>query len=341
MTTLATVDGAALAPGAAVRLDGHAHAWIDPPADVAPSAALPLRDEPHQRAALARFAEAAGTQRAALIDCQPPACGRDARMLARLSRATGVAISACTGFHLAQYYPGGVRPWSDAASAAEHFSRELGVGLHELPTRRAGLIKAAHTGRSGEDPSMWDAVVEARGRTDALLLVHTERGASVEALLDDLLDRNVPARKVYLCHVDKRPDLDLHLELARAGVLLGFDTLVRPRYRPEETTWPLLARLVEEGHGTAIALGLDLAEAAMWHGHGPTSGPAALVHHVERELVDRGYEVALIDALLGQNLLRRATDASSGAATTPATPTSPTAADAPRTSTTPPADTAP
>ncbi len=306
MTTLPTVEGDGLAPGAPVRLDGHAHAWIDPPEGVDPSAALPLCDEPHQRAALGRFAAHAAPRRAALIDCQPPGCGRDARALARLSRASGVAISACTGFHLARYYPNGVRPWRDASSAAAHFVRELGEGLTELPTRRAGLIKAAHTGRSGVDDAMWEAVVEARVRSDALLLVHTERGAGVETLLVELLERGVPASKLYLCHVDKRPDLDLHRELARAGALLGFDTLVRPRYRPDETTWPLLARLVEDGHGDAVALGLDLAEAAMWHGDGPSIGPVALVEHVAHELVRRGYAHDVVDALLGQNLLRRA-----------------------------------
>lgn len=315
MTPLATVDGAGLALGDDVRLDGHAHAWIDPPAGVEPSAALPLRNEDHQRAALLRFAEAAEGRRAALIDCQPPGCGRDARALARLSRATGVAISACTGFHLAKYYPSGVRPWSDAARAAEHFHRELVEGLQELPARRAALIKAAHTGGSGADSAMWEAVVEARSRTDALLLVHTERGANAEVLLDELLQLGVPASKVYLCHVDKRPELDLHRELASAGALLGFDTLVRPHYRPEETTWPLLARLLEDGHEEAVALGLDLADAAMWHGEGPADGPVALVDHVEHELVRRGYERVVVDGLLGQNLLRRAHSGSNGTAT--------------------------
>ena len=320
MRPLATVDGAPLAPGDPVRLDGHAHAWIDPPTGVDADAALPLRDEAHQSAALTRFARATCERRAALIDCQPPRCGRDARVLARLSRTSGVAISACTGFHLARYYPAGVRPWGDAASAADHFIHELVVGLRELPGRRAGLIKAAHTGRSGDDGAMWEAVVEARAASDALLLIHTERGAAAEVVLADLLERGVPASKVYLCHVDKRPDLALHRELASAGALLGFDTLVRPRYRPEETTWPLLAQLLAEGHGSAIALGLDLAEAAMWRGDGPMAGPVALVHHVEHQLVERGYASVTVDDLLGQNLLRRATSASTSAtATAPAT----------------------
>lgn len=320
MRTVPTVAGPDLTPVGGVRVDAHAHAWIDPPEGVAPEAALPLRDEPFQSAGLRQFALAAAPRRAALIDCQPPACGRDARALAHLSNTSGVTISAVTGFHLARYYPRGIRPWTDAASAAECFARELDHGMAELPERRAGLIKAAHTGRRGDDAAMWEAVASARATSDALLLVHTERGAGVEDLLPDLLDLGVPAAKLYLCHVDKRPDRGLLRDLARAGVLLGFDTLVRPKYQPETTTWPLLRRLVlDDGLTDAIALGLDLAEADMWRG-GTINGPAALVHHVEAELGRRGFDASAIDALLGENLLLRAARTTTHMSTNPTFP---------------------
>ena len=305
---LPTVHGPPLAPGAGARVDSHAHAWIEPPEGVDPASALALRDEPMQAAALSKFREAAAPRRAALVDCQPPRCGRDARALARLSRASGVAIAACTGFHLARYYPHGERPWNDADSAAKEFEQELRQGMAELPERKAALIKAAHSGVQGEDPAMWEAALAARERSDALLLIHTERGAQVEALLAELLGRGVPAAKVYLCHVDKRPDHALHRELASAGALLGYDTFVRPRYQPESTSWPLLQQMVEAGHAASVALGLDLAESAMWEDAG---GPAALVRHLERELTARGFSAATTEALLGENLLRRATASSS------------------------------
>ena len=320
MRTVPTVAGPELTPGAGARIDAHAHAWIDPPEGVAPEAALPLCDEPFQSGALRAFAVAAAPRRAALVDCQPPACGRDARALARLSHSSGVTISAVTGFHLARYYPEGARPWTDAASAAEYFVGELNHGMAELPERRAGLIKAAHTGRRGDDAAMWEAVAAARAMTDALLLVHTERGAGVEDLLSDVLDLGVPAAKLYLCHVDKRPDRGLLRDLALAGVLLGFDTLVRPKYQPEATTWPLLQQLVQEdGLSDAIALSLDLAEAAMWRG-GTINGPAALVRHVEAELGRRGFAASAIDALLGENLLRRAARTTTRPSTKPTFP---------------------
>jgi 5-phospho-D-xylono-1,4-lactonase len=310
LPTLATVAGAPLRTDAAVRLDAHAHAWIDPPAGVDAASSFRLNDHTAQAAALTEFARAAAPRRAALLDCQPPGCGRDARALARLSQASGVAIAAVTGFHLARYYPGGVRPWPGARGADHAFARELERGLVELPQRRAAAIKAAHSGREGDDQPWWDAVIEARARTDALLLVHTERGAGAERLLAHLTERGVPARRVYLCHVDKRPDPTLHAELAAGGALLGYDTFLRPAYDPDRTTWTLVQAMLDAGHAGALAFGLDLADPAMWPAdRGPRGtgfGPAALVTAVEPRLRTLGAGDADIDAVLGANLVRRA-----------------------------------
>src|SRR5690606_35053120 len=156
-------------------------------------------------------------------DCQPPLAGRNANALARISRRSGVAIACVTGFHLPRYYPYGKRPWVDATDSASLFAREVEVGLVEAPERRAAAIKAALGSSVDDDLAAWEAAVEAQRRTGACLLVHTERGAGAVELVAWLADRGVPQGRVYLCHVDKRPDLGLHAELAGAGVLLGYD----------------------------------------------------------------------------------------------------------------------
>src|SRR5690606_15356472 len=154
--------------------------------------------------------------------------GRDANALARISRNSGAAIACVTGFHLAHYYPASRRPWRDVAEASALFVKEVQVELTETPGRRAAAIKAAHSGAVTDDLLAWEAVIEAQRVTGACLLVHTERGAGVVELLVWLDDRGVPPTSVYLCHVDKRPDLELHAELAEAGALLGYDTFLRP-----------------------------------------------------------------------------------------------------------------
>jgi predicted metal-dependent phosphotriesterase family hydrolase len=314
---LATVHGEPLRPGDGVWLDAHAHAWIDPPEGVRDPHRVALRDEPRRRAALADYARVALPRRAALVDCQPPGAGRDARVLARLSAASGVAIVATTGFHLARYYPHDRRPWANAGAAHRAFTAELAEGMAELPGRRVGVIKAADTGaaeggRDGADAPWWEAALAARADTDALLLIHTERGAGAAELVDWLVDRGAPAERLFLCHVDKRADPVLHAELASTGALLGYDTFLRPAYDPERTTWPLVRRMLDAGLAHALAFGLDLAAPAMWPSALPAAdppdalGPTGLVTAVAARLQALGATSADVDALLGGNLVRRA-----------------------------------
>ena len=109
-----------------VRLaDAHAHVWIEPPEGVASEAALRLHDAEAIRAELNDFYSAGGTT---LIDCQPGGCGRDGNRLAELARATGVHITASTGFHQQKYYPPEYWLWSASAEeAATYFVEELTV----------------------------------------------------------------------------------------------------------------------------------------------------------------------------------------------------------------------
>ena len=69
-------------------------------------------------------------------------------MLAELSRLTGVPIIACTGYHLARYYPPDYWLWRATAEAArDYLVDEIVAGLAETRDTdqpvRAGFIKIA------------------------------------------------------------------------------------------------------------------------------------------------------------------------------------------------------
>ena len=106
--------------------DGHAHVWIDPAPEISGAARIELNDYDKVRAELEDF-HALGGQ--LLVDCQPGTAGRDGRILQRLSRETGVAITATTGTHQRIYYAPGSWIWSAGADeAAAWFIGELTVG---------------------------------------------------------------------------------------------------------------------------------------------------------------------------------------------------------------------
>ncbi len=293
-------------PVEAVRLaDGHAHLWISPPDGLAPGSRLALDDYETIRAELTDCRAAGVTT---LIDCQPGGCGRDAGMLRRLAEATGLHVTATTGFHRQTYYPAQSWLWSASEeAAAAYFVEELTVGTRETGgTVRATTIKVGYEGViDGQSRVLMEAAALAARLTGAAILFHTEQGQNVEALLPFFADRGVAPARLYLCHMDKRPDSGLHRELARAGVLLGYDTFARPKYHPEQNAWRLIHALIADGLDHAIAIGLDLALSATWRRYGGQPGLSFLPEQIVPRLRAEGIGEASIRRLTGQNVAER------------------------------------
>jgi 5-phospho-D-xylono-1,4-lactonase len=288
-------------------VDAHGHVWVGPVRG-GPSDAPRLDDQPAIRAELEAFAAAGGQ---AVIDCQPPGAGRDASRLTQLARATGVALVACTGFHLPRYYAADRSPWcSDPGALEAQFIDELRKGMKDSEgprlSPRAGAIKAAHPGGLGADVRrMFEAAVAAAISSGVMLVIHTERGAGVERLAEFLLDLGMSSQDVMLCHVDKRPDISLHRELAQAGFLLEYDTFLRPKYAPAERVWPLVEAMLVHGHEDAIACGLDLADRGLWRFGGDPHGMCGLADVVVPGLRERGASDRQVQYMTGGNVRAR------------------------------------
>lgn len=284
-------------------VDGHAHAWIHPPEGVLPKYRLVLNNPQRIEAELRDFRSAGG---AMLVDCQPGGCGRDARMLVKFSEATGLHLTATTGFHLQHYYPRDYWLWSaNEQAAADYFINELTTGVQEKDDVLATTIKVGYPGEIKEQTRvLMEAAAEAARQTGAALLFHTEQGRGVEDLPLFFEDRGVAINRLYLCHIDKRPDLGLHQELAQAGALLGYDTFVRAKYKPAQNVWPLLGEMIRSGREDNIAIGLDLAQTALWHHFEGSPGLVTLPDKILPQLHQAGYSESVVSKLIAKNVAR-------------------------------------
>ncbi|MDP3183705.1 MAG: hypothetical protein Q8M58_00365 [Anaerolineales bacterium] len=150
-----------------------------------------------------------------------------------------------------------------------------------------------------------EAAAEASRQTGSAIQVHTEKGQDAEKILEFFVGRGVPAERLVLCHMDKRPDFGLHSELARAGALLEYDTFFRPKYDPEHTLWPLLEQMVAGGWARSLALAGDLADARDWRVHGGRYGLSGLLTHVLPRLRQMGLPEYEISHLMGENIAQR------------------------------------
>jgi predicted metal-dependent phosphotriesterase family hydrolase len=287
--------------------DAHNHVWIDPTPGADPTAPS-LNQFEKIREELILYRAAGGKT---LLDCQPGGCGRDANKLAQLSVASGVNIIACTGFHRKKYYsPDHWLFSTNSRQAKESFLTELISTVEETKDRpkpiRAGFIKVALERVWDDTPqSVLEGAAEAALQSGSLVEIHTEQGALAEEVTAYFESHHVAPSQLVLCHMDKRPDSGLHIELARFGVLLEYDTFYRPKYEPETRLWPLINKMVVAGLSDHLSLATDMAEAMMYTTIGNGPGLASLPAEIKSKLTYMGISESSIQQMLGGNIARR------------------------------------
>jgi predicted metal-dependent phosphotriesterase family hydrolase len=286
--------------------DAHNHAWISrvPGADPA----SPVLDQFEViRSELVHYREAGGQT---ILDCQPEGCGRDANRLLELSRASGVHLIACTGFHRRRYYAPDYWLWTSSATDISKFLlSELQLGLKEATQNmamRAGFMKIALEESWADCPqAAIEGAAQAARQSASMIEIHTEKGALAERICVYFLNLGLAPLQIVLCHMDKRPDLSLHRALASLGVLLEYDTFFRPKYAPAENLWPLIEGMVKDGLAGSIALATDMADASLYRSNGGGPGLAGLPLEIRHELQHRGIQEDAQAKMLGGNVARR------------------------------------
>ncbi|MEO8355485.1 MAG: hypothetical protein ABI621_06205 [Chloroflexota bacterium] len=287
--------------------DAHNHMWIDPVSGADPGSPV-LNQFELILNELVEYREKGG---GSLLDCQPAGCGRNGNKLRELSRASGVNLIACTGFHRKKYYSPDHWLWrSDAQTIGDFLCSELNQGLSEtleapFPVR-AGFIKIALEATWAECPhAALEGAAYAGLKSQAMLEIHTEKGALAEKICIYFMNLGLRAQQIVLCHMDKRPDVYLQKELARLGVLLEYDTFYRPKYNPSVNVWPLIEQMVSAGLSDRVALATDMAEAELYHFLGGGAGLASLPGDILTQLTEKGIPEAAREQMLGGNITRR------------------------------------
>jgi 5-phospho-D-xylono-1,4-lactonase len=245
--------------------DAHDHLFLRSPA---------LRgqelDDPARVAAEVEDAAATGVR--TIVEATPIGLGRRPDLMRQLSEATGVTVIGATGFHRDAHYP--ADHWVyDAGEVLllERLLADIEQGMHPadwldpalpLDAARAGVIKvgASYQRITQAERRRLSAAAEASRRTGVPILAHTEIGTMGDEIVDLVEGAGVPANQVILAHLDRNPDPEVHVGLARRGVFLEYDTIGRIKYRPDIVLLELIEAIIRAGHGNRILLGLDLGQ---------------------------------------------------------------------------------
>jgi phosphotriesterase-related protein len=169
-----------------------------------------------------------------------------------------------------------------------------------------GFIKvAARESLKATPQALLEGAVAASKESGYLIEMHTEKGADVEHIVDQLVQWGFSLDRLVICHIDKRPDLGLHQELAEEGCGLEYDTFFRPKYHPGENLWPLIKAMVESGYDQALILATDLADSSLWTSYGGQPGLAGFPGKIQKQIAFEINDTQIAAALMGGNIARR------------------------------------
>ncbi len=93
----------------------------------------------------------------------------------------------------------------------------------------------------------------------APITTHTTAGTAAIDQVRLLDTAGADLDHVCIGHLDRRLVWDEHLELARAGVFLGYDCLTKEQYQPESERVRFILRLCDAGFSDRICLSGDFA----------------------------------------------------------------------------------
>jgi phosphotriesterase-related protein len=314
-TVIATVTGD-LPPEDLGFCQSHEHLWTGGyPGTL--NGDLRIDDGEKSLEELERYRLAGG---AALVDAQPPGCGRSVLALRTLSQRSSVKIIASTGFHRMIYYPEGHRIYhAGADSLTRFFLEELSGGMYteegtELPEAgqaarapcRAGQIKTALDAGalSPQYEKCFTAALEAARISGAPLMVHVEKDADPLALADFLDRRGLDSGRLIYCHLDRAAaDLGIHRELCRRGAFLEYDTIGRLKYHDDEHEAGIILEMVRDGHAGRLLLSLDSTRARL-ASYGGRPGLDHLLRRFIPLLRRRGIPEDLLQAFFLENPAR-------------------------------------
>ena len=178
------------------------------------------------RIALPHLKRAAELGCKTLVDCTPAYIGRDAKLLKRLSEASGLQILTTTGYYGAandKFVP--AHAYQESAEAlAARWTKEFERGI-DGSSIKPGIIKIGVDAGplSAIDAKLVKAASLTHLRTGLTIGSHTGDGIAALEQLDLINSLGVGAAAFLWIHAQSEKNREIHLRAAKRGCWVGFD----------------------------------------------------------------------------------------------------------------------
>ena len=166
-----------------------------------------------------------------MVECTPAYLGRDARLLQRLSTASGVTILSNTGYYGAaedKHVPAFAFT-ETVEQLAARWIREAERGIDDTAIKPAFMKIGVDAAPLSEiDTKLVRAAARTHRETGLPIASHTGTGAAAMAELDLLEAAGVPPSAFIWVHAQSERDETFHVRAARRGAWVEFDGISPP-----------------------------------------------------------------------------------------------------------------
>lgn len=191
-----------------------------------------------------------------IVDLTTVDLGRDAALLAEVSRRSGINIVAATGSY--HHVPAYFKPRTPER-VSELFIGDLDTGIADTGVR-AGVIKCAidEPGMTDDIRKLTEAAALAHLATGALISTHTSPASQTGiAQADVLAGMGVDLGRVVIGHCGDTADVGYLRELLAMGANLGLDRFGLVEYLDTERRCEIVGTLCSEGYEGRLVLSHD------------------------------------------------------------------------------------
>lgn len=193
-----------------------------------------------------------------IVECTNRGMGRNIQKIIELENKTGILFLVSTGFYKTPFFPPEVS-LSTVNELAKIMVQEISEGIDGI--RKASLIGEIGTSLNQITPDeekVFLAACIAHKATGVPIITHTTLGTMGEQQVALLKSHQVDLKKVLISHVDLSNDFDYIVRLLESGVNVGFDTIGKISYLPDETRIQWICKLVNMGYIDQIFMSLDI-----------------------------------------------------------------------------------
>lgn len=221
--------------------------------------------------------------------------------LQAIARRTGARLVAATGYYHGPWLPPEVHQL-DVEGLAEIMEREVLEGIDGTGVR-AGIIAEIGTSPGQILPAeekVLRAAVRAHRRTGAPISTHCSLGTMAKEQLDILEKEGVDPARVAVGHLDLVDNIEYHLQIARRGVFVQYDTIGKNSYQSDEVRIRLILEMLERGFAGQLMLSCDITRMSYLKSCGGHGYDYLLTQFVPR-LNDAGVDQKSLKVILEEN----------------------------------------